>query len=157
MKISRLSLLALIPALTLLVATPSQAQAPEGQLGIQAGTHGLGIQYALSPSLHIGGVLGLQAGDFAATVISIEPYVKFLLEGEVNPYFMVGLDLTSTSPDVGNSSTSTSLFAAFGLEYFATENVGLFGQASFFELGLDPSATFFGVLSGHAGVEYFFD
>ena len=159
MKRFRLVMLALLPAAFVLWTTPSFAQgstAPDGQFGIQAGTHGLGAQYALSPSLQLGGVLGLQQGDFTVTSISLSPYVKFLLEGDVNPYFMVGATIFSADAGAG-SSTSTSLGASFGLEYYLTPSIGVFGQAQFFELGLDPSATFFGIFNGHAGVEWFFD
>ena len=159
MKVFRLTMLALLPAVFLLWSTPSFAQggvAPEGALGIQAGTAGLGIQYALNPSLHLGTILGLQQGDFAVTSITFSPYVKFLLEGDVNPYFMVGASISSTDNGT-TSSTNTSLGAAFGLEYFINPSVGLFGQAQFFELGLDPSATYFGIFNGHAGVEWFFN
>ncbi len=155
MKFSRLSLLALIPALMLFVSTSASAQAPDGQLGIQAGTAGLGLQFALSPSLHIGGTVQILAGDVAATTIGISPYARFLLEGEVNPFFQAGLNLTSVSPDVGSSSTTTSIYAAFGLEWFHNENVGIAGQVSFFRLGLDPSSTVFGPVSGDVSVEYY--
>ncbi len=156
MNRTRLFLLALVPALVIFCTVPSQAQAPDGQLGIQAGTHGLGIQYAISPSIHVGAILGLQQGDFAATTINIAPYGKFLLEGEVNPYIMAALEINSV--DNGSvSSSSTRIIAAFGLEYFITENVGVFGQATILQLNLDPSATLFGIFSGNAGIEYFFD
>lgn len=160
MKRTRLFLLALVPAIMIFCAVPSQAQAPEGQLGIQAGTHGLGIQYAVSPSIHAGLLLGLSQGDVNPTTIRLTPYGKFLLEGDVNPYILVGLEITSSSFESGGTSTSSSsnsIGAAFGLEYFITENVGVFGQAAILRLDLDPSATIFGIFSGNAGVEWFFD
>ncbi|MCB0713521.1 MAG: hypothetical protein KDD67_14435 [Ignavibacteriae bacterium] len=159
MKRFGLIMLALLPAALILCTTPSFAQgsvAPDGQLGIQAGTQGLGLQYALSPSLQIGGILGLQQGDVTIKSITLTPYAKFLLEGDVNPFFMVGATISSADNGV-SSSTTTSLGAAFGLEYYINPSIGIFGQAQFFELGLDPSATIFGLFNGHAGVEWFFD
>ncbi len=148
MKFSRLSLLALIPALMLFVSTSASAQAPEGQLGIQAGTLGLGIQYAISPSLHVGTTANILLAD--GDRIALLPYVKFLLEGEVNPYFKAGLQ-------IGGDGVNTVLFGSFGLEYFPNENVGLFGEADFVRVDTDAETNLVGIISGHAGIEYFFD
>ena len=148
MKISRLSLLALIPALTLFFATPSSAQAPDGQLGIQASTLGLGFQYAISPSIQLGTTVNLQLID--GDLIVLGPYAKFLLEGEVNPYFKAGVQ-------VGGDGVSTVVFGSFGLEYFANENVGFFGEANLLELNLDAETSVLGIIGGNAGIEWFFD
>jgi hypothetical protein len=110
----------------------------------------------LSPSLHIGVVASLALGNNNFnTSIGLFPHVKFLLEGDVNPYFIVGLAVGS----VEGSDAVMSLDAGFGLEYFATENVGLFGDITIFSYGLnDPNSAVFGVTSGgRAGVEWFFD
>ena len=155
----RLFLLGMIPVVALLCTAPASAQdSPDGQFGIQAGTGGFGFQYALSPSMHIGAVAGIGVGtaDTYNTNISLFPYVKFLLEGNVNPYFIVGSRINSA-----NSNTDVILEALFGLEYFATENVGLFGDITIFSYDEDPV---FGIgggpnsgLGARAGVEWFFD
>ena len=156
MKISRLSLLALIPALALFFATPSSAQAPDGQFGIQAGTYGFGLQYALSPSLQIGTLLALTQGDFQTDQTILTPYVKFLLEGDpVNPFITAGIQYE----DLGGGSDITIL-AGFGLDYYASENIGVFGHFDVFALGEDAlgeSALGFGIFNGKVGVEWFFD
>ena len=158
MKRFRLFMVGLLPAAFVLWTTPLLAQesvAPDGQFGIQAGTHGLGAQYALSPGLHLGSTIGVLFGD-VQTDINLGPYVKFLLEGEINPMFKVGADLTL--PEVGDSQVD--IWAAFGLEYFVTSNVGVFGCVDIFRYRASPDPTSITVglfSSGHVGIEMFID
>ena len=158
MKISRLSLLALIPALTLFFATPSSAQAPNGQFGIQAGTYGFGLQYAISPSLQLGTMLALTQGDFQTDATVLTPYVKFLLEGDpVNPFITAGIEYSDVE---GGGDADITVLAGFGLDYYASENIGVFGHFDVFALGEDAlgeSALGFGIFNGKVGVEWFFD
>lgn len=158
MKISRLSLLALIPALALFLTTPSSAQSPDGQFGIQAGTYGFGLQYALSPSLQIGTLLALTQGDLTADATVLTPYVKFLLEGDpVNPFFTAGIQYLDVE---GPADADITILAGFGLEYYASENVGVFGQFNILALGEDAlgeTALGFGIFGPKVGVEWFFD
>ena len=155
----RLFLLGMIPVVALLCTAPASAQSPESQFGIQAGTPGLGVQYAITAGIHIGLVLGLNMGDntLGGPDVSLTPYAKFLMKGTVKPYIMAGVDIGSSEGTGGQSTTTTMLFAALGLEYFINENVGVFGQSNVFEIGLDPSSTSFGIAGGHVGVEWFFD
>lgn len=159
MKLSRLFLFALLPVAFLLSTNSSNAQesvAPDGQLGIQAGTLGFGLQYAASPSLQIGAVLGLVTGD-APTNLSLSPYVRWLFEGTVNPYIFAGATISSQETIGGDSETSTAIGAGFGLAYYLNPNVGVYGQFGVLDIGLDPSSTNFGIFNGHVGVEWFFD
>lgn len=158
MKLSRLFLLALLPVAFVLSTNSSNAQesvAPDGQFGIQAGTYGFGLQYAASPSLQIGVALGLLTGD-APTQISFTPYLRWLFEGTVNPYIFAGATIESREGAI-DTETSTEIGAGFGLAYYINPNVGFFGQFSVLTIGLDPSATNFGLYNGHVGVEMFLD
>ena len=156
MKRIRLVMLALLPAAFVLFTTPSFSQgsvAPDGQFGIWASTGGLGIAYAISPSIQIGTGFGFVTGD-NPTAISVSPYVKFLFEGDVNPYIIAGLGVAS----VENSDTQTSLLAGFGLDYYINPSVGFFAHVTVLDVGLAPegSATNYGLsASGTAGVEWY--
>lgn len=160
MKLSRLFLLALIPVAFVLSTNSSNAQesvAPDAQIGIQAGTLGFGFQYAASPSIQLGIVLGLLTGD-APTQLNLSPYVRWLFEGTVNPYIFAGATFSSTENTItGDSETSSAIGAGFGLAYYINPNVGFYGQFGILDIGLDPSTTNFGIFNGHVGVEWFFD
>lgn len=160
MKLSRLFLFALLPVAFVLSTISSNAQesvAPDGQLGIQAGTMGFGLQYAASPSIQFGVVLGLVTGD-SPTNLAFSPYVRWLFEGTVNPYIFAGATISAQENTFTNDTeTSSSIGAGFGLAYYLNPNVGVFGQFGLLNVGLDPSSTDFGVFNGHVGVEWFFD
>jgi hypothetical protein len=170
MKRSRLFGLLLLPAALLFATSSLQAQddmhetiAPDGQFGLQAGTHGVGLQYAASPSIQIGSTVGILFGD-APTDIILGPYVKWLFEGDVNPYAKVGADIVM--PDNDNLDSYVDIGVSGGLEYYITPNFGVFGEVRVFGFLSEnnPSVTdgdadvIFGLpTSGHAGVEWFFD
>ena len=146
LTLRRLSLITLFCCAT--CATPSSAQAPDQQFGLQAGTLGLGMQYAFSPSIHLGLTADIRGID--NNYVQLLPYVKGLLEGEVNPYVKGGLQ-------VGGERVQTVLFVAFGLEYFANKKIGLFGEVDVARIGIEVDGAILGIIGGHAGIEYFFD
>jgi hypothetical protein len=166
---SRLLSLAAVVVVLLAGSTALYAQAggmaASSQFGIGVNTEGLSIQYALSPGLHIGlmATLASQTSDGAsATNYGIAPYVRFLLEGTVNPFFEAGLALQRLESGSGLtavSGTETSIFATFGLEYFITRNAGVFAAAQLLNLQVDPSPTVttFGYFRPRVGVEWFFN
>jgi len=172
-------LIALVPVMLLVLGTDAMAQkgmvAPESQFGIGVNTAGASVQYAFTPSVQAGLLVAIASNSTDAgsqTGLSFNPYVRFLFEGPVNPFLEAGVSIESstTSPDGGTeSSTSrTALFADFGLEFFVTRNVGLFGSVQLLNLDLSSSTkvggvstdalkeTTVGIVGGRAGVEYYF-
>lgn len=155
----KIALLALT-AITLLLVSSSAARAqgsmaPSSQLGIGVNTGGMSIQYAISPAMHIGfgASLGLVSDTSGSvTRYGFGPYARFLFEGPINPFIEAGVSFA----DVG--STAIGLFGTFGLEYFVNRNVGLFAATTIIEFQLSPRVvTSFGIQSGRAGAEWFFD
>ncbi|HVK37433.1 MAG TPA: hypothetical protein VNA88_02790 [Candidatus Kapabacteria bacterium] len=174
---SRLLSIAAVAVMMIVGAGSALAQgsvAPNQQFGIGINTGGIQLQYALSPGLQIGLTTTIAAASqdsISATGYGLAPYVRFLLEGKVNPYFEAGFQYAKLSSDnflVEGVSTST-IFVAFGLEYFINPNVGLFAHGSLFnfQLGRDievgtttveePSVVAFGFFSPVAGLEWYFD
>ncbi len=179
-------LLAILPtAACLFGAVEASAQAgavaPDGQFGIgfnvsNAGG-GVSAQYAFSPSIHAGVGLGLvsasQEDVASATQISIGPYLRVLLEGPINPFLQAGVNIGSNSVDPEGPTESvtesrTNLYLAFGLEYFATRNIGIFAAVTLLDMDLsrsqssggvsvdEPKETAIGIGRTHVGLEYFF-
>ncbi len=154
------SLTFILGALLVSGAVKASAQAgiaPSSQFGIGAGTSGAQLQYAISPSFQIGSNVGLNitspaVGD-AITTITIEPYARLLFEGVVNPFIQAGISIVSAS-----STTNTSLYAAPGLEYFFSRNVGVFGLVGLLNIPFQDGATkVFGITGGAVGVEWYFN
>ena len=138
--------------------------APSGQFGIGVTTGGaFTLQYAVTPSIIVGMGIGLEnisQGGASATYYDIEPGVRFLLEGVVNPFLFAGLNLEKSRESGGVATTAIG--AGFGLEYFISRNVGVWASAPLLVLQLDPSPTAtafgFGVGGGGAaGVEWYFN
>jgi hypothetical protein len=164
MKASKLTLLALVLGM-LAFANSEKAfaqggVAPSSQLGIGANTSGLTIQYAISPSFHIGASAALvfnsaPNGGESTTSLQIGPYARFLLEGTVNPFIQAGISIAKT----GTSSAATSLYAGFGLEYFITRNVGVLAATNILNIPFESGSSIsFGPSPfGTAGVEWFFN
>jgi hypothetical protein len=160
-----------IAAVLVLIVTGSSALlaqgsiAPSSQFGIGVNTEGLSIQYALTPGVQIGlmaTVASQSSNGASATYYGAAPYVRFLLEGVVNPFFEAGVSFakaSSGSSFVTESASTTSLFATFGLEYFINRNVGVFAAAQLLNLQLDPSPTVttIGYFEPRAGIEYYFN
>jgi hypothetical protein len=164
---SRLLSFAAIVALVLVGTASLHAQgsiAPSSQLGIGVNTSGITLQYAISPSVQVGALatlLGVSSDGNSATYFGLAPYVRFLLEGTVNPIFDVGAEFTK-DPGLAigdTNNTSTALFASFGLEYFINRNVGVFATAQLLYFQLDPSPTVvnFGYFRPRAGIEWYFN
>lgn len=147
--------------------------APNGQFGIGVNTSGFQLQYAASPALQFGLLAmlrGTSQDSISATQYGIAPYVRFLLEGTVNPFFEAGFVYSSIWDNpFSEDDARSSLFLAFGLEYFITQNVGVFGHVSLFRMQLgrttevasisieEPSTTQFGLFDPSLGVEWYFD
>jgi hypothetical protein len=161
MKGSKLGLLVLIVgALSLLSASRVFAQggtAPSGQLGIGIGTNGAEIIYALSPGFFIGAnaALIIQSGDNGQTSLEIGPFARMLFEGTVNPFIQAGISISK----VGEGDANTSLYAAFGLEYFVSRNIGVYGMLPILDVPFKSgSAITVGINNfGAVGVEWFFN
>ncbi len=153
-------------------AAQAGAMAPTSQLGIgvtvdNSSGAGMTIQYAFSPSVQIGAEVGLGIGSSDAqslTSFAVGPYVRWILEGKVNPIIQAGIRSFSTTiknktlPGEPESTTDgQQLYAGFGLEWYHNRNVGVYVMADVLHLDFDPSVTSFGTLNGRAGVEWFFE
>ncbi|HVZ41664.1 MAG TPA: hypothetical protein VHI13_20455 [Candidatus Kapabacteria bacterium] len=131
--------------------------APSGQFGLHIDVSGstvAGAQYAFSPSLQAGAGLGyVNTGGNSAT--TLELYVRFLLEGTVNPILQAGFTNGSTS---ASSTSASGLYGAAGLQYFINRNVGVYGLVHVIDLplqsGSDPS---FGIFDPRMGLEWYFN
>lgn len=174
---SRLLSIAAVAVMMIVGAGSLLAQgsiAPNQQFGIGVNTGGFQLQYALSPGLQIGlstTIASASQDSISATGYGVAPYVRFLLEGKVNPFFEAGFEYAKISSDnflVEGTSTST-IFVAFGLEYFVNPNFGIFAHGSLFNLQLasdvevlgttveQPSVVAFGFFEPVAGIEWYFD
>jgi hypothetical protein len=147
------------------MAAGASAQSPDGQFGVGAtvgSISGAQVQYAISPAVHIGTMIGLSIED-GGTSFSFGPYGKFILAGskEFKPYVLGQLAIMRNSVTVGNvtsSTTTTSLVAGAGAEYFITPNFGVFATVPVLTLPFEDGATVsFGILSPTVGVEWFFN
>ncbi len=152
----------------LLVVGATGALAQQGRsatvsgFGIHASTFGAGIQYAIDPSIQIFGTLSFITGD-ADTRWAFEPWLKFLLEGPVNPIFYAGLEINSmstTNPltDESVSTTALAIDAGAGLQYYVNRNFGAFVIVQVISVGLSDAPNDqknFGIFGGHVGVEYY--
>jgi len=177
MKVTRLLSTILGTSVLMVVACGSaMAQAgvvaPSAQLGIgvtadNSSGGGVTIQYAFSPSVQIGAEVGLAMGSSDAqslTSFVIGPYVRWILEGRVNPFIQAGLRSFSTTiknktlpGEPESTSDGQQLYASFGLEWYHNRNVGVYVATDVLHLEFDPSSTTFGTLNGRAGVEWFFE
>jgi hypothetical protein len=174
---SRLLSVAAVVMMMLIGSGALRAQgsiAPNQQFGIGVNTEGFQLQYALSPGLQIGlstVIASASQDSISATGYGFAPYVRFLLEGKVNPYLEAGFAYAKLSSDnflIEGTSTST-IFLSFGLEYFINPNVGIFAHGSLFNFQLahdtdfngttvsEPSVASFGFFSPTAGLEWYFD
>lgn len=184
MNVSTRALLTLVVAMFVSItaanAQPRANIAPNGQFGIGINTEGGSVQYAISPSIFVlldVAVDGVSVTGDSRTAFGIGPAVRFLFEGALNPFVQAGVRILNDSrtqtntggTEVKSSSSEMDLYAGFGLEYFASNQVGLFSQIDFLQLQLSGSnevggvsadvtekATRFGLVGGRAGVEFFF-
>lgn len=154
----------LLGALLVLGAVKASAQgsiAPSSQLGVGVNVGagvGAKIQYAINPSFQIGGGLSFASNSGGSTT-GIEAYVRFLLEGQVNPIIQAGFTTTSQKIDgaITNPAAVSGLYGGVGIEYFINRNVGVYGLVNILELQLDPSSvTTFGIMSPRLGLEWYF-
>lgn len=152
-------------------ASTVRAQSPDGQFGVGVAlgdVSGAQIQYAISPAFHVGTRVGISISD-GTTALNLGPYAKFIFAGskEFKPYVQAMLSFMNSSIDLGSntqSSTQTGLNLGFGGEWFATPNIGIFGNISLvsipFEKNEDPLVVArkvsFGILQPTVGVEWFF-
>jgi hypothetical protein len=157
----------LVAVMLLVVSGVATAQpgstAPSSQLGISVGASGssgtVGLQYAINPSVIIGARLGLRVlsrDSVSSTTYGVNPFARFLLEGPINPFFEVGL---SIGKDPSSGISNSDIGVDFGLEYFASRNIGLFVAVTIFDLEFDPSptTTAFGIMGGGVGAEWYFN
>lgn len=146
--------------------------APSSQLGFgitvdNSTGAGASIQYAFSPSVQIGAevALGISSSDAQSlTSFVVGPYVRWILEGKVNPLIQVGLRSFSTTiknktlpgePEA--TSDGQQVYAGFGLIWYHNRNLGVYVMAEVLKLDFDPSVTSFGTLNGRVGMEIFMD
>lgn len=153
------------------VAQPG-ANAPSSQLGIGVAVDNsaggaMTIQYAFSPSVQLGAEvsLGIQSSD-AQSVTSFElgPYIRWILEGRVNPFIQAGLrsfSATTKNKTLPGEPEATSdgqqLYGGFGLAWYHNRNIAIYAMMEVLTLNFDPSVTTFGTLDGRCGVEWFFE
>jgi hypothetical protein len=158
MKMTRLFTITLMLALLVLGASKASAQAgiaPSSQFGIGINTSGAQIQYAITPGIQIGADVGLagSSAEGSKLVLEIGPYGRFLLEGKVNPFVQVGFSIRNQ-----DTTTSTSLYLAGGLEFFYSPNVGVFGTVNILNVPFaDGAEKTYGLLKGGLGIEWYFD
>ena len=163
MKVSKLFRSTLLVAALLVVGSAaSMAQgrsATVSGFGLHAATFGAGIQYAITPSIQLMGTFNLRAGD-VPTQWTFSPWVKFLLEGAVNPVFYAGLDVATQ--EVGGVSgdesvTTLSIGGGTGLQYYINPNFGAFALVELVAIGLsdENDGSVFGVQGGRVGIEWF--
>jgi hypothetical protein len=135
----------------------AQSVAPSSQLGIGVNTSGMTVQYAITPGIHVGAAAALvfQSGDNSSTSLEIGPYARFLLEGTVNPFIQAGISIAKA----GDGDAQTSLYAAFGLEYFINRNTGVFAGTRVINIPFQKGSPIsFGITTlAAAGVEWFFN
>ncbi len=149
-------ILGMLLAFGAIKASAQAGIAPSSQFGIGAGTSGFQLQYAISPAFQLGANFGLlvtspSVGD-GETQITIGPYARFLFEGTVNPFIQAGINIVS------GDATTTSLYAAPGLEYFFSRNVGVYGLVGLLDIPFEDGATkTFGLSGGAVGVEWYFN
>ncbi|MBI3232475.1 MAG: hypothetical protein HYZ42_00280 [Bacteroidetes bacterium] len=141
------------------LAVSTSSISPDRQFGIGV-TVGVGnaahVCYAISPAFHLGAQLGIDLHSTEGTStnsIYFAPYGKFIMSGmkDLKPYFFGSFQIQS-----GNG-TSTALSLGAGGEYFASRNVGIYGQISILRIGFDPSVTDIGIVFPQVGVEWFFN
>lgn len=166
--------MAVAGAMLLLSVSGAVAQrgvtAPDHQLGfgVYSGgdaSGGANLAYAFSPSVQIGidlGYLGRSTSGTSTSVFQSGVYGRFLLEAPINPFFQVGFRINGTSrSDTGVAVTTTTsrneIYLGFGLAYYATANIGLYTMVELLDLRLDPSETFYGIHTGRAGAEWWFN
>lgn len=146
------------------------AQSPDKMfgLGIVGGTN-LGIEavYAVTPAVHIGASVGL--GLFSANGVSknsviFGPFARFIFAGKKNfkPFLAAGFTLVSGDVHtlgLGGVASGSKSMVGFGggAFYFPANDIDVFGQLTFVGIALDPSSTFIGTLSPHAGVHWYFN
>lgn len=136
------------------------AQSPDRQMGIGVTVGSVGgaahMCYALSPAFHLGAQFGIDlasSGGTSSNSIYFAPYGKFILAGtkDFKPYFFGAFAIQS-----GNGTT-TGLSLGAGGEYFATRNVGCYGQITVINVGFDPSYSHIGIVHPQVGIEWFFN
>ena len=114
------------------------------------------LAYAISPAFHIGAQLGLDlhsSDGKSNNGVYFAPYGKFIMSGmkDMKPYFWGAFVVSSST------TTSTGLALGAGAEYFASRNVGVFGQFSVINIGFSPSDTHIGIVFPQVGIEWFFN
>lgn len=143
---------------------PQPGDSPEGQFGVGATVGSVTaaqLQYAITAAFHVGASLGLAIND-GSTNFLFGPYGKLILAGsrEFKPYLIGQLMINRSSrtvATVSTSSTSTSLVAGAGAEYFVTHHLGIFATIPVLMLPFEDGATVsLGILSPTLGVEWFF-
>jgi len=148
---------------TLFGASVASAQSPSEQFGfgVSAGDGLVGghAVYAVTPAVHIGTQLGLVLTDGNNQFV-FAPYGKFLFKGpkELKPYVWAQFGIATGKMVNGISSTQTGLAFGGGAEYFATPNVGIFGQIAVLDIGFGTGGTtVFGLISPRVGIEWFLE
>lgn len=175
MKMNKfLSYMAVAGAMLLLSVSGAVAQrgvtAPDHQLGfgVYAGgdiNGGATFSYAFSASVQLGvdlGYIGRSASGRTTSFYQSGIYGRFLLEAPINPFFQAGLRINGTSSSDTGSTVSTSssrneIYLGFGLAYYATANIGLYTMVELLDIRLDPSETIYGIHTGRAGAEWWFN
>ncbi|MBS1537246.1 MAG: hypothetical protein JST20_05805 [Bacteroidetes bacterium] len=142
------------------------AQSPDRQMGlgvtVGSGSGAAHLVYAINPGFHIGTQLGINLASskntsgesYSSNQIYFAPYAKLILAGmkDMKPYFFGAFGINS-----GGGNTTTGLSVGAGGEYFASRNVGLYGQFSIINVGFDPSYTNIGIVFPQVGIEWFFN
>ena len=143
------------------------AQSPDQQFGfgfnVGSEISGGHIAYAISPSFHLGGLVGLNMISSSGSSVNgfvLAPYGKFLLKGSKNfvPFIMGQFVLLNGDLYKRGNDTPSFLNASFGGEYFASKNDGVFGSINLVQLGFSPSVTTIGITTqATVGIEWFMD
>ncbi|MEP7217997.1 MAG: hypothetical protein ABI876_03725 [Bacteroidota bacterium] len=105
---------------------------PNEQFGIGMNIDGVSAQYAFSPNVQAGMIINLwhmSGGAASSSSYAIGPFVRYTLDGVVNPFLQGNLAFTSST----DADSQTNMTFLAGLEYFFTRNVGAFAATPVLE------------------------
>ena len=131
-----------------------------------------GVSPAVAIGLHAGFISGSSSGDEKdfdnVTTFNLAPYAQFFFAGrkDFSPYVKVAFSYLSysvtTTDSYGKEKTSdksaSSLWAAIGIRYNASESVGISGGMRFLDIGIsgDNKISAFGLATPSVSVDFTF-